>query len=353
MNNTIKSLLRRGIDSVIASKIVSDGYTITKIKSENNEELIKLGLTQNQINNIKNGRRPPIPTEVINQLLYESNCTCCICKNSNNGVVIHHIEEWHISKSHNPDNLIVLCPNHHDKAHSHSDLTLNMTKERLVNFKKEWIAEVKHKTSLALKEKFKADNNRYNYFNIKRLFELIIHYGITNFDSNSFFYLKEKNILDENGNIKGYDDWNIKSSPESYLFQPFECNHLYYYIKELMDFLLEYIDVKDLNNIWNKKDIIKHVHNGDFITFSGGVYFKRGKIDKGNEQPKIIYMKKKGVKVFSEINAFWATSSSAHTCFLTGHQSNTFIGQVLSIKNTLLGLEIQCSAIAIGNNFYT
>ena len=165
MNNTIKSLLRRGIDSVIASKIVENGYTIAKIKSKNDEELIKLGLTQNQINNIKNGVRPPIPVKVINQLLYESNCTCCICKNSNNGVVIHHIEEWHISKSHNLDNLIVLCPNHHDKAHSHSDLTLNMTKERLVNFKKEWIAEVKHKTSLALKEKHNADNNRYNYFN--------------------------------------------------------------------------------------------------------------------------------------------------------------------------------------------
>ena len=122
-------------------------------------------------------------------------------------------------------------------------------------------------------------------------------------------------------------------------------------MKELMDLFLECIDVKDLDNIWNKKNISDYVHEGDFITFSGGVYFKTNPITNRDDQPRLVYIKKRGIKVESEINAFWATSSSAYSCFLSGHQSKTYIGQVLSIGKTIFGVTIKCSTIAIGNNF--
>ena len=350
MNNTVKALIKRGIDSITAEEVYKKGYSLNKIKNTADIKLLNIGLTQKQIDLIKDESRPPIPEETVNQLLYESNFTCCICKDSSNGIIIHHINEWHISKSHDQENLVVLCPNHHDKAHSHSDLTLNLTKDRLIDFKAKWIEEVKHKTSLALKEKQKSNNNRYDYFNIKRLLELCRHYGISN-NNNTFNYLRDINILDKNGNINSYIYWKTASKVTLCLFHPFECNYLYLYMKELMDLLLECIEVKDLDTLWNKKTVSDFIHEGDFITFSRGVYLKNISKPDGDDQPRLIYSKKRGIKVESEINAFWATSSSSYSYLLKGHQSKTFIGQVLSISKNIFGINIKCSTLGIGNNF--
>lgn len=350
MNNTVKALIKRGIDSITAEEVYKKGYSLNKIKNTADIKLLNIGLTQKQIDLIKDESRPPIPEETVNQLLYESNFTCCICKDSSNGIIIHHINEWHISKSHDQENLVVLCPNHHDKAHSHSDLTLNLTKDRLIDFKAKWIEEVKHKTSLALKEKQKSNNNRYDYFNIKRLLELCRHYGISN-NNNTFNYLRDINILDKNGNINSYIYWKTASKVTLCLFHPFECNYLYLYMKELMDLLLECIEVKDLDTLWNKKTVSDFIHEGDFITFSGGVYLKNISKPDGDDQPRLIYSKKREIKVESEINAFWATSSSSYSYLLKGHQSKTFIGQVLSISKNIFGINIKCSTLGIGNNF--
>lgn len=350
MNNTVKALIKRGIDSITAEEVYKKGYSLNKIKNTADIKLLNIGLTQKQIDLIKDESRPPIPEETVNRLLYESNFTCCICKDSSNGIIIHHINEWHISKSHDQENLVVLCPNHHDKAHSHSDLTLNLTKDRLIDFKAKWIEEVKHKTSLALKEKQKSNNNRYDYFNIKRLLELCRHYGISN-NNNTFNYLRDINILDKNGNINSYIYWKTASKVTLCLFHPFECNYLYLYMKELMDLLLECIEVKDLDTLWNKKTVSDFIHEGDFITFSGGVYLKNISKPDGDDQPRLIYSKKRGIKVESEINAFWATSSSSYSYLLKGHQSKTFIGQVLSISKNIFGINIKCSTLGIGNNF--
>lgn len=350
MNNTVKALIKRGIDSITAEEVYKKGYSLNKIKNTADIKLLNIGLTQKQIDLIKDESRPPIPEETVNQLLYESNFTCCICKDSSNGIIIHHINEWHISKSHDQENLVVLCPNHHDKAHSHSDLTLNLTKDRLIDFKAKWIEEVKHKTSLALKEKQKSNNNRYDYFNIKRLLELCRHYGISN-NNNTFNYLRDINILDKNDNINSYIYWKTASKVTLCLFHPFECNYLYLYMKELMDLLLECIEVKDLDTLWNKKTVSDFIHEGDFITFSGGVYLKNISKPDGDDQPRLIYSKKRGIKVESEINAFWATSSSSYSYLLKGHQSKTFIGQVLSISKNIFGINIKCSTLGIGNNF--
>lgn len=350
MNNTIKALIKRGIDSITAEKVYKKEYSLNKLRITDDKKLLDIGLTQEQINLIKDESRPPIPEETVNKLLYESNFTCCICKDSSNGIIIHHIDEWHISKSHDQNNLVVLCPNHHDKAHSHSDLTLNLTKDRLIDFKEKWIEEVKHKTALALKEKQKASNNRYDYFNIKRLLELCRHYGISN-NNTTFNYLRDINILDKNGNINSYIYWKTASKVTLCLFHPFECNYLYLYMKELMDLLLECIEVKDLDTLWDKKTVSDFIHEGDFITFSGGVYLKNISKSDGDDQPRLIYSKKRGIKVESEINAFWATSSSSYSYLLKGHQSKTFIGQILSIDKTIFGINIKCSTLGIGNNF--
>ena len=62
--------------------------------------------------------RSAIPTEVRREVLVEAGHRCAIptCRNSAN-VDVHHIIPWEECKEHNPDNLIVLCPNCHRLAH--------------------------------------------------------------------------------------------------------------------------------------------------------------------------------------------------------------------------------------------
>lgn len=87
MNNTVKALIKRGIDSITAEEVYKKGYSLNKIKNTADIKLLNIGLTQKQIDLIKDESRPPIPEETVNQLLYESNFTCCICKDSSNGKI--------------------------------------------------------------------------------------------------------------------------------------------------------------------------------------------------------------------------------------------------------------------------
>ena len=54
----------------------------------------------------------------MNKVLYESAMTCCICRDKNQAVIVHPIEEYSVSRSHAEDNLVVLCLNHHGAAHT-------------------------------------------------------------------------------------------------------------------------------------------------------------------------------------------------------------------------------------------
>jgi hypothetical protein len=62
--------------------------------------------------------RPVIPSEVKRIVMIEAGHRCAIqtCRNSAN-IDVHHIVPWEKCKDHNPDNLIVLCPNCHRLAH--------------------------------------------------------------------------------------------------------------------------------------------------------------------------------------------------------------------------------------------
>lgn len=65
--------------------------------------------------------------------------TCCICRDKNQGVIVHHIEEYSVSRSHAEDNLVVLCLNHHGEAHTKREFQQNLTPERLRDFKQRWL----------------------------------------------------------------------------------------------------------------------------------------------------------------------------------------------------------------------
>jgi hypothetical protein len=72
----------------------------------------------------------------MNKLLFESGWACCVCGKTSGGIIVHHIEKYSESHSHDEDNLVVLCLNHHGEAHTKRELALNLTPDRLRAFKK-------------------------------------------------------------------------------------------------------------------------------------------------------------------------------------------------------------------------
>lgn len=141
-NNTHSALLKRGIESSVAQNLIEAGYTIEKLQYKTLEELVSLGIPEIQSKKILDGR-PPIPDDTFAQLLHDSKHVCCVCRDANRGIIIHHIEEWSISRSHEYDNLVVLCSLHHDEAHTKRYLTIVLSPEKIRFVREKWYAQVK------------------------------------------------------------------------------------------------------------------------------------------------------------------------------------------------------------------
>ncbi len=139
--NTLNALLTRGIDTVTASRLVSENYTIQDLQLKTLDELVSLGISKLQAGHLLD-RRPPIPEDIFLKVLHDSKWVCCICRDKNLGIIVHHIVKWSKSKRHYYDNLAVLCLHHHDEAHTKKELTLMLPPDRIKKVRDIWYKQV-------------------------------------------------------------------------------------------------------------------------------------------------------------------------------------------------------------------
>ncbi|MCE5174711.1 MAG: hypothetical protein ABFC90_09775 [Bacteroidales bacterium] len=158
MNRTIKSLISRGIDSKLAKKIVDEGYTITSLSTCSIEKRKRLGIDENLYQQIFDSSRPPISEEIVDNLFNKSRRTCCICRDSTRSIIIHHIEEWSVCMSNKESNLVVLCLQHHDEAHTKRELSQNLTPKQIKSAKQKWEKKVRELDKQILNTDFKELN---------------------------------------------------------------------------------------------------------------------------------------------------------------------------------------------------
>mgnify|MGYP000535099185 CR=1 FL=1 len=85
--------------------------------------------------------RVPIPKDIQAEILFRSDHTCAICRNRSVGAQIHHIDSK--SDNNDPNNLIVLCPNDHDKASSTSTMSKSYQPPELVKYREDWEKRVR------------------------------------------------------------------------------------------------------------------------------------------------------------------------------------------------------------------
>lgn len=157
--------MQRGCDSETANRLDQAGYTLNDLKTLKENELRSLNIREELIDIILGEKRPPIPSETMNKVLFESRYTCCVCRDRSGGIIVHHIHKYSESRSHAEDNLVVLCLGDHREAHTTRELDLNLTPDRLRQSKKLWLELVKQYDN---REALSA-NPEYSYQSINQI----------------------------------------------------------------------------------------------------------------------------------------------------------------------------------------
>ena len=86
-------------------------------------------------------KRTSIPTDVADEVMFRSAMTCCVCKNSDRDVQIHHIDK--APSNHAIDNLAVLCLECHNKTQLRGGFGRHLTASLITKNREEWYKIVK------------------------------------------------------------------------------------------------------------------------------------------------------------------------------------------------------------------
>ena len=348
---TFEALIAREVDTQKAQELVDRGFTLSKLKEMKKNKLKEIGLDKNAISIISKEARPPIPAEAVSKLLHESKRICCVCRESNRSVVIHHINQWSESKDHSENNLVVLCLEHHNDAHTTQGLSLSLTKRQLKDHKKAWIETVKRKDSRAILGLMDTDGSMWDYINHNRIFQLANKSKINLTQTPYFHAVKENGMVNSLGLIQDTSKWEIDSKPTFRLYDCGEGTTLYCYTSSILEQLLRRIPVIDITHRWSISELKTLLSPGKFICLRGAYYYKSiSDVGRGRNRIKHGYRRKSKIRVDFQFDAWEATSCTSDACHLSGRKSSMAILLVksVSVKNEWLNITATCLAIGSG-----
>lgn len=353
---TEKALLARGVDTNTANTIASKGYTLQSLKQQSLSKLIALGLKKESAEIILSEPRPPIPDGTLHRLLIKSRRTCCVCRDPSKPIIVHHINEWAVSKSHDEANLIVLCLEHHDQAHTMKELSQKLSKKELRASKIAWENDVKlldAKSILKLKQD--RDYSRWDWINLPRLFELVTRMGITSSIPHLHQRLLHAGYIDEHGFIANEKDWAPSKSDGAYFIDFGDGMYISYYLSNLVDQALARTPIIDITPlVVSKVQLTSVIAESDFIATQLPFYFANVNQDeKGSSQHRKSYYRGHGIRIEYVFNAWYCLSSSARYDAMTGRKVKTIFARVMSVAESDGELVISVSCLAAGTAFKT
>lgn len=160
----INQYLTYGVPDYLAIKLQALEISVSDAKKLPQKTLMKqFFLTKEEVSLLKRFiTRIPIRENVAFKLLENSNFTCCVCKGEKgSSYIIHHINQYWISQGNSYENLAILCPNDHDRAHMKGfSLTKALSASEIKKAKKNWEKIVfENKNQEARKPKTKAQWN--------------------------------------------------------------------------------------------------------------------------------------------------------------------------------------------------
>jgi hypothetical protein len=339
MHRTDAALLGRGLDSALARKLRAKGWGLNKLKQATDLELKRLGLNRSHIEGIRAGSRPPIPYDVLVDVCSKNRWCCCVCRDPNLPIVVHHINPWAESQDHSESNLAVVCQLHHSEAHTRRDLGLNLTPKMLRAQKRRWEAEVQKLDADALKYLPIFEHIQWYYFNHQRLFELARELSVDFKQLSAFRAAHARGLIESSGEPK------VAVPRDSYMYEGGDGRLLYAYTSSVVDSVwsaLQPVDVSDRLD----RDEIRSLLWSKFIYVQGAITFAT--LDsKSKVQVAKATRSANGVRIVATINRGEATSSSAWGTWLRGRQNVGCLLRVHSVVDSGRQTLIEGTAIAI------
>jgi hypothetical protein len=112
---TYRALLGLGFDTDLIARVEANGHTVRSLRAQSRRALqsnysqTDIALIQEKI------QRAAISSEVIDAILRVSDRVCCFCRDgiSTRPFQIHHAVEYSKTQDNSLENLILVCPNHH------------------------------------------------------------------------------------------------------------------------------------------------------------------------------------------------------------------------------------------------
>ncbi|AFM59310.1 HNH endonuclease [Enterobacter cloacae] len=352
---TVNALLSRGLASDLAEILSAKGFTLRKLQQTKAETLLGMGLSKNDISNIHAGDRPPIPEDTLFSVLSSNRRTCCVCWRQNKPIIVHHIKEWAVSRSHSKENLAVLCLDCHDLAHTKKQLSQNLTVGELKRHKAEWeriVGEEKSRTLLNLKQS--GYSARWDWINCRRLFELVNRLGINIDMTNDVNHLKDKGFVDGRGFLTDDLQWELDKSRRDYFLDFGYGFSVANYLDGLLEAVIGELPVVDITPIRNKRREIKAlVEMGSFISIQAPFNFTTITDGKpASKEVKTAYCQGYGLRVEFTFQPWYCTSCSAKHSGMAGRRVQTVFGFVRDITTTHDGeLVISLSCLGAGTGF--
>lgn len=283
-------LIQYGISEAIANKAVKAGLTASKIRQLSLVDLrTKFGLTMPEAKEVKRCiARQPIDGSTLDMLLDRNNHTCCVCKGTKGGgIIVHHIQPYEVGQNNRYQNLAVLCPNDHDRAHTSGGLSMSLTEEQIHKAKTSWEKQVELTNVQVAARAINVVNEAIDYVNVTRIEEMCgSRFGKIP-DTTIASYLKSIRILAQNGRFdEAYVRKNLSNG--GYLFDYINSSEAEHY-RQLLEKLSQHIRFEDLSEA--ARSGIRRLKSleGEYAYFIGGVRSKRPKMPITVSSPPIVF----------------------------------------------------------------
>jgi len=271
-------------------------------------------------------QRKTISQNLKYKLFYNCARTCCVCKCQKNPIQIHHIDN---NPSNNIyENLIVLCSNCHDEAHTDHKLTNNLTTKELIHHKTLWEENIKKLSSHAMLPISISNCAMWTFINYEKIPRILKNIGLE-FEKIEFNNLLLKNVIDKNATPifqKASDDKKYITIYDRLEWD--NATKLHNMYMDAIDNLVEYINPLELGAIWSKIEIKNLVNTGDICFAIRGFHFKENEI-KNNKASRYIYATSKNIEIRMYANTQYIYGDSALYGHFSGH---SFIGILMLIK---------------------
>jgi hypothetical protein len=323
----------------LARKVREAKWTLAKLQLQRPEKLLELGFTESVVPKILGKGRPPIPPDVLIKTLYDNRWVCCVCRDAERPVVVHHIKSWAESRDHSPANLAVLCSVHHGEAHSTHALELTLTADRIKAMKAAWEHSVSRHDPLAIFKATQLMSCQWWYFNHLRVFEIAEHVGVEITQLTGFQAALRNRVCDDEGYLCSSDGLLYVGQGRSL--------SLYRYMSNMLKAAMEHARVRNISDELDRGTLGILITPGDLVFVQGLYHF--ADIPDGSAADMVRGRRSVNkVEITFVFDRNEATSGSARTEWLLGARSLGCLLRANKLERDLKGvLHIEATVLAI------